>query len=418
MNASKSFDVLVLGAGMVGVGTALHLQARGRSVALIDRRGVAEETSYGNAGLIQIEGVVPYPFPNDPKKIAKYAFNMLPEANIHYSALPTIAPWLWRYYRASSPEGQAKTALGAKPIVLNSLLEHEALMKDAGVLGMIRRTGYLRLYRDPELYAAAVTKEAADRMTYGVNFDAVTADKIKEMEPHLTETFAGGLYMPDPVSVADPGAVGKAYGDLFVTRGGSVLRGEARTLTQTNDGFEVLGEDGPITGRECVVCLGPWSDDVVKKLGFWIPLGVKRGYHMHYSAKGNATLNRPLLDTDNGYVLAPMSKGLRLTTGAEFALRDVPPTPVQLDKVEPAARKLFPLDSRVEVEPWMGRRPCLPDMLPAIGAIPGIKGLWANFGHHHLGFTLGPVTGRLVAEMMTGANPFTDPKPYRPDRFA
>ena len=149
----------------------------------------------------------------------------------------------------------------------------------------------------------------------------------------------------------------------------------------------------PISGRECVVCLGPWSDDVVKKLGFWIPLGVKRGYHMHYSAKGNATLNRPLLDTDNGYVLAPMSKGLRITTGAEFALRDVPPTPVQLEKVEPAARNCSHSTVASRQQPWMGRRPCLPDMLPAIGPIPGIKGLWANFGHHHLGFTLGPVTG-------------------------
>ena len=418
MASDKTFDVLVLGAGMVGVATALHLQARGRSVALIDRRGVAEETSYGNAGLIQIEGVVPYPFPHDLKKVIKYALNMTPEANLHYSALPTIAPWLWKYYRASTPEGQAKTAAGAKPIVTRALIEHEALMKDAGVLGMIRRTGYLRLYRDGEKYAAAVKKEAADRETYGVNFETISTEKIKEMEPHLTETFAGGLYMSDPVSVADPGALGKAYGDLFEKRGGAFLRGEARTLTQTATGFEVLGEDGTISGRECVVCLGPWSADVTRKLGFQIPLGVKRGYHMHYSARGNATLNRPLLDTDNGYVLTPMSKGLRITTGAEFALRDAAPTPVQLGKVEPAARKLFPLDKRVEAEPWLGRRPCLPDMLPAIGPIPGIKGLWANFGHHHLGFTLGPVTGRLISEMMTGATPHTDPSPYRSDRFA
>ena len=139
---------------------------------------------------------------------------------------------------------------------------------------------------------------------------------------------------------------------------------------------------------------------------------------MHYRAKGNATLNRAVLDTDNGYVLAPMRKGIRLTTGAEFARRDAPKTPVQLDKVEPAAKKLFPLEDRVDAEPWLGARPCLPDMLPAIGPIPGNPGLWADFGHHHLGFTLGPVTGRLVSELVTGASPFTDPTPYRPARFA
>jgi D-amino-acid dehydrogenase len=112
-----------------------------------------------------------------------------------------------------------------------------------------------------------------------------------------------------------------------------------------------------------------------------------------------------------------MSRGIRLTTGAEFARFGAPPTPVQLNKVEPIARKMFPLSERVEAEPWLGARPCLPDMLPAISPVPGKKGLWANIGHHHLGFTLGPVSARLLADMITDAEPFTDPTPYRIDRF-
>jgi D-amino-acid dehydrogenase len=411
-------DVIILGAGMVGVSAALHLQKRGRTVVLVDRRGAAEETSYGNAGLIQREGVVPYPFPNDPLKIAQYAFNMLPEANLHYSALPKIAPWLYRYWRASSPEGQAKTAAGAKPLIENCVTEHEALMSEAGITGMLRRTGYLRIYRSKDKLDAAIAKETIDRDKYGVNFTVIDAQKIQELEPHLSNGLAGGLLMPDPVSVPDPGAVGKAYADLFVRRGGKFLRGEARSLTSVNGGWQVLCADGPVTAKQVVVALGPWSGDVMQNQGYGVPLGVKRGYHMHYKAKGNATLNRPILDTDNGYVLSPMSRGLRLTTGAEFALRDAPPTPVQLGKVEPAAFKLFPLEARVEPTPWMGARPCFPDMLPMISEIPGHAGLWADFGHHHLGFTMGPVTGRLLAEMMTGEKPFTDPRPYRADRFS
>jgi D-amino-acid dehydrogenase len=411
-------DVIVLGAGMVGVSAALHLQQRGRSVVLIDRRGAAEETSYGNAGIIQVEGVVPYPFPRDVAKLAKYAFNMLPESNLHWTALPKLAPWLVRYFRESTPAGMAKTAAGAKPIVERCIVEHEALMKAAGIEGMLRRTGYLRLYRNQAALDAAIAKETIDRETYGVNFTVASAAAVQELEPHLAETFAGGLLMPDPVSVFDPGAVGKAYADLFVQRGGQFKRGEARTLERVANGWQVLTADGPVQAREVVIALGPWSDDMLKKFGFWIPMGGKRGYHMHYKPKGNAVLNRPILDTDNGYVLAPMTRGIRLTTGAEFASRDAPPTPVQLAKVEPAAKKLFPLDARVDDQPWMGRRPCLPDMLPAIGPVPGLRGLWADFGHHHLGFTMGPVTGRLLAEMMTGETPFTDPRPYRPERFA
>jgi D-amino-acid dehydrogenase len=411
-------DVIVLGAGMVGISAALHLVKRGRQVTLVDRRGPAEETSYGNAGIIQIEGVVPYPFPRDVAKLAKYALNRLPEAHLHYAALPGIAPWMLKYFLASDEAGMARTAAGAKPIIERCIIEHEALMREAGIEGMLRRTGYLRVYRKQEALDAAIAKETIDRERYGVNFKPVDAKGVQDLEPHLTEMVAGGLLMPDPVSVSDPGKVGKAYAELLARKGGVFKLGEARTLEQTPSGWQVMCADGPLTAKTVVVALGPWSNDVVEKLGFRVPLGVKRGYHMHYKARGNATLSRPVLDTDNGYVLAAMTKGIRLTTGAEFADRDAPPTPVQLDQVEPAAKRLFPLESRAEAEPWLGRRPCLPDMLPAIGPVPGLPGLWADFGHHHLGFTMGPVTGRLIAEMMTGETPFTDPTPYRPDRFA
>ncbi len=174
---------------------------------------------------------------------------------------------------------------------------------------------------------------------------------------------------------------------------------------------------GPVTAPEVVVAMGSWSDDVLRPLGYRFPLGIKRGYHMHYRAEGNATLARPVLDAQNGYVITSMTAGIRLTTGAEFATRDAPPTPRQLDRVEPLARGIFPLGARVDAQPWLGRRPCLPDMLPVIGKAPRHQGLWLDFGHHHLGLTLGPVSGRLLAELMTGEAPFTDPTPYRADRF-
>jgi hypothetical protein len=148
---------------------------------------------------------------------------------------------------------------------------------------------------------------------------------------------------------------------------------------------------------------------VLRPLGYRFPLGIKRGYHMHYRPEGNASLARPVLDAQNGYVITSMTAGIRLTTGAEFATRDAPPTPRQLDRVEPLARAIFPLGARVDPEPWLGRRPCLPDMLPIIGAAPRHKGLWLDFGHHHLGLTLGPVSGRLLAEMMTGESPLHGP---------
>src|SRR5262245_56464667 len=325
-------DVIVLGAGMAGVTAALHLQQRGRSVLLVDRRGPGEETSYGNTGIIQREGVVPYAFPRDPVLMLKYAFNLLPEANLHWSALPRIAPWLFHYWRASTPARVAATARAMRPLVERCILEHEALMAPAGVLGLVRRTGYLRVYRSTKTLDAALAKDAADRTTYGVNFRALDRAAVAALEPNLKDSIAGGVLMPDPASVADPGAVVKAYAKLFEQRGGCVLRGEARTLTEAEGGWQVQTADETASGPPAaVIALGPWADDVFRRLGYRFPFGVKRGYHRHFAAEGNATLSRPVLDSERGYVLTPMTAGIRLTTGAEFAQRDAPPTPVQLD---------------------------------------------------------------------------------------
>ena len=418
MSTSLNADVIVLGAGIVGTSTALHLLRRGRSVVLIDRRAPGEETSYGNTGIIQREGVVPYPFPRDIRLMAQYALNLRPEANLHWSALPKIAPWLYHYWRASTDEGLAATSRAARPLVERCIQEHEALMGEAGILGMIRRTGYLRFHRSAEALEAEITKGESELNTYGVNFRRVDARELAELEPHLRGPRVGGVLMPEPVSVADPGAVVKAYARLLEERGGRFVKGDARTLAPLRRGWQVRTAEGPVAGNAVVVALGPWSDDLFRPLGLRLPFGVKRGYHMHFKPQGNATLNRPIVDIENGYALTPMVKGIRLTTGAEFALRDAPPSPVQVARVEPLAREIFPLAERVDAEPWLGRRPCLPDMLPIVGRAPKHEGLWLNFGHHHLGFTLGPVTGRLLAEMMTGEAPFTDPAPYRAERFS
>lgn len=412
-----SNDVIVLGAGMVGVSTALHLQQRGKSVALVDRRGVAEETSFGNAGIIQREGIVPYLFPREWSTILKHARNQSTEAAFQWSSLPSIASWMFKYWHWSTEAGMHETARAMAPIVTRCVDEHEALMNEAGVIGMIRKTGYLRLYRTEQALDKAIREDMTVKAKYGVISKPVTPAELAELEPHLKPIFAGGVLLPDPASVADPSALGKAYGDLFGRRGGTLVEGEARSLTRDGAGWKVATRDGWISAPNVVVALGPWSDTVTKAQGINVPLGVKRGYHMHYRAEGNASLNRPTIDASVGYAMAPMTKGIRITTGAEFAMRDAPPNPVQLERVEPLARAAFPLAERVDPEPWLGRRPCLPDMLPIIGESVKQKGLWMNFGHHHLGFTLGPVTGRLLAEMMTGEKPFTDPHPYRAERF-
>ena len=406
-------DVLVLGAGMVGVSAALHLQKLGRDVILVDRHERAgEETSYGNAGLIECASVFPYMFPRDLKQILQYALNRSPQVRYSISDLPDFLPWLVRYYLASSPQRALHSAMAELPLIRQSLVEHEALIAEAGVPELLRRTGWLKLFRSETSLAKAV-REAERAGQYGVASEILDSKAIAAREPHLTGDFAGAVHLPAPGFIADPAALARAYAALFVRKGGRFVVADARSLTQEAGGWRVDGA----AAREAVVALGPWSDLVYRPLGYAIPLGFKRGYHLHLKPGGNAVLNHPVLDSDLGFLLAPMNQGIRLTTGVEFARRDAAPSPIQIDRALPRARSLFPLGEAIEAKPWMGRRPCLPDMLPVIGRAPRHPGLWFDFGHQHHGLTLGPVTGRLLAEMMTGVTPFADPLPFAADRF-
>jgi D-amino-acid dehydrogenase len=410
-------DVVVLGAGIVGVSAALHLQQRGRDVVLIDKNDLAgQETSYGNAGLIEAASVFPYIFPRDIGQILRYALNRSGDVHYHFSDLPVFLPWLVRYFLASSPQRALRSAMAALPLIQRSLVEHEALIAQAEVPDLLRRTGWIKLFRSDATMAKGISALERDR-AYGVEAEILDRNAIAAREPGLSGDFAGAIHWPAPGFVPDPGELVKAYAALFKRKGGRSMVGDARTLAPWAGGWRVAGGGGTVVSREIVVALGPWSDLVFRPLGYAIPLGVKRGYHLHLKPRGNAVLHHPVLDTDRSYLLAPMNGGIRLTTGAEFARRDAPPTPVQIERALPLARGLFPLGEAVDAKPWMGARPCLPDMLPVIGKAPRHPGLWFDFGHQHHGLTLGPATGRLLAEMMTGEEPFADPKPFAAERF-
>jgi D-amino-acid dehydrogenase len=409
-------DVVVLGAGIVGLATALKLQEKGRSVAIVDRQGAGEGTSFGNAGLIERASIYPYAFPRRVGDIVKYGLNNTPEAHYHPSYLPRIAPWLARYWWNGAPERHEAAMRALLPLIEASVSEHEPLIEAAGATPLVRRTGWLKLFRSGEKLDLAV-REANGLRNFGVRFDVLQGDALRQREPNLAEGIAGGIHYLDPVCINDPGSLSRSYLHLFEQRGGGLLAGDAQTLAPSGSNWTVKTEAGPMTAGQVVVALGPWSDTVFRPLGYDIPLAVKRGYHMHYRPKGNAVLHHTLLDAENGYVLAPMARGIRLTTGAEFADRDAAPTPVQLERTEPAARQLFPLDHRVDDKPWMGARPCLPDMRPVIGEAPRHKGLWFNFGHAHHGLTLAASSGRLVSELMTGEAPFANPAPFSAARF-
>jgi len=411
---ASAADALVLGAGIVGISVAVHLQKRGRSTVLVDRRGAAEETSYGNAGLVQREGVYPYGFPHDFGALFRYGLNRTIDAHYHPTAIPGLAPFLWKYWHHSRPARHKAIARLYARLIEHCITEHETLAREAGALELMRRTGWMKVFRTERERDKRFDEAERWRREFGLNFRVLDEMQLQQAEPHLAPVLCGALHWTDPLAVVDPHALALAYLGLFEKLGGRFVQGNAASL---EPGWQLRTAEGVIGARHAVVALGPWSEVVTKRLGYELPLAVKRGYHMHYRAAGSAVLNHPVLDHERGYFLAPMKRGVRLTTGAEFARRDGMKTPVQLNRAEPIARELFPLAERLDSDAWMGSRPCTPDMMPVIGPAPRHENLWFAFGHAHHGLTLGPVTGRLVAEMVCGEKPFVDPAPYRADRF-
>jgi D-amino-acid dehydrogenase len=409
-------DAIVLGAGIVGTSIALHLVKRGLSVSLLDWGGPGEQTSYGNAGVIEGNTVFPPAFPHDFERLLRVALKRSPEANYHLLFLPRVAPWLIEFYKESEPARLAEMARLMRPLFARALAEHEALMEESGATRYLRKNGWVKVYRSDRAFVA--TKQERELgASFGIPLHVLDVDGVRALEPSIAPVFRHATYWEGAASVSNPLAVTQAFAKRFVALGGIILTGDARSLHRADGRWRVDTVEGHVDANAAIVSLGPWAPDLLEPLGVRLPLGIKRGYHRHFGRQGNASLARPVVDVENGYCLAPMEQGIRVTTGAEFAARDAPPTPVQFERLLPAAKTLFPLGQPLEAEAWLGRRPCFADSRPVIGPAPGQPSLWLAYGHGHWGLTLGPATGRLIAEMITGATPFCDPKPYGAERF-
>lgn len=409
-------DVIVLGAGIVGISIALQLAKRNMSVALIERAGPGEQTSYGNSGVIEGSTVLPPAFPNDFGALLRIALKQASDANYHLSFLPWAAPWLLAFRAASDPKAIEQTARINRPLFARAVAEHEELMLESSATQLLRRNGWFKLHRsDAALRNMARELELARE--FGVPVEVLDPDAARKLEPSLNPVFRHAAYWPAAVSLSDPLALTKAYAARFMALGGLTLKGDALSLHRSGSNWRVETDEGPVDASEVIVALGPWAPDLLKNFGIRLPMGFKRGYHRHYKTEDSAPLSRPVVDVQYGYLFTPMRQGIRVTTGAEFAARDAAPTPVQFDRFMPRLKELYKIGPRADEQTWLGARPCFPDSRPVIGRAPGQKGMWLAIGHAHWGLTLGPVTGRLLAEMMSGETPFLDPKGFAAERF-
>jgi D-amino-acid dehydrogenase len=407
-------DVAVLGAGMVGVATANAAQRRGLSVVLVDRREPGSETSYGNAGILSSGSIFPLNMPSLWRKLPTYLTNRDPALRWNPAWALRNARWVLGFLANASSAQTAPRATALRGLIVTSLGVHRQWIAEAGTAQRIRETGWLKAWRSDAVSAAKA--EQAALADYGIKSELLDRQAISALEPGILPVFSVGLLHTETASVDSPGAVTKAYAQMFAGSGGEIRRADIKGVAADGEGWRVVLSDGELRARHVVVALGPWSKELLQPLGYRVPLGFERGYHRHFSSNPSRPLSRPIHDSEAGFLITPMEQGLRITTGVELTDRDAPSSFAQLDAVVPLARGVVEFGEAVG-EPWRGSRPTLPDSLPVIGPAPRHRGLWLAFGHQHIGFTTGAGTGLAIAAMICGAAPPFDVAPFSPSRY-
>lgn len=409
--------VTIVGAGAVGVSCALRLQADGHRVTIFDPRPPGTATSFGNAGAIANGAVAPVSMPGLWRQVPKMLLDPLGPLRIRPAYLPKLAPWLWRFLRAGMPARVEALAQALAPLVMSAYEAHAEQLDLCRVEDIVHRVGWFKVYETDTAFAAT----AADRdlMTrHGVRFEILNEDEIRQLEPGLAPIFRHGIFQPDAGFVSSPHRLVSGWADHVVANGGEIRTEKVTRIEIGSEGpSELVTESGRHPLDALVVAAGAWSKSLAAQLGSPVPLDTERGYHLNLPAYDGPGLRRPTVIGDHAFVLAPMEDGIRLTSGVEFAGLDAPPDYTAARRLLPVARRVLPgLGDEVNRE-WLGFRPSMPDSLPVIGPSPHHGSVYFAFGHGHLGLTLGPITGRLIADLLAGRQTPFDVTPFRPDRF-
>jgi len=407
-------DVAVLGAGIVGVSAAYAARQRGMSVMLVDRREPGSETSYGNAGILSSGSISPLNNPALWSALPKYLTNQHPALRWNMGWAIRNPDWVIRFLANATNSRLRPRATALHGLIGASLKLHREWIVKAGAAARIRETGWLKAWRSEAV--ASAKREQALLTEFGIESRLLDRQDISALEPSIVPVYKVGLLHTQTASVDSPGNVVKAYATMLAGSGGEIRQSDIKAIVPDGEGWRVMLADGAISARHVVVALGPWSSDILRPLGYRVPLAFERGYHREFKPNPARSLQRPIHDADGSFLMTPMEQGIRVTSGVELTDRDAPSSFAQIDAVVPLARGVVEFGDAVG-DTWRGARPTLPDSLPMIGPAPRHPGLWLAFGNQHIGFTTGPATGAAIAAMIAGAPPPFDVTAFAPGRY-
>lgn len=409
-------DVLIAGAGFVGLSTALYLQHAGARVTLLDPKGPGEGASKGNAAVLAVDSVLPVAMPGVVREVLGMLLDPLGPLAIRWSYLPRLMPWLLRFAAASRRTRVEEIAAALRPLLGAAIEAYAPLLEAAGAAGMMRRTGWLCVYDTDKSFRKAQYGIALQRRL-GVALEVLRAEEIRQAEPSLAPIYRHGVLYPENAQVLDPYRLALRLAEAVTHAGGRIER-RALLGFEYRDGRPIAGRtaEGLVPFDAVVVAAGAWSRPLARALGCDVPLDTERGYHITLPNPG-VSPRRPIYSGDHSFAVTPLEVGLRFAGTVELGGLKAAPNYERAEKLLIHGRRMFQgLDAR-GASRWMGFRPSMPDSLPVIGRVPGLPNAVLAFGHGHLGLTLGAITGKLAAALALGRPPALDVTPYRAERF-
>ena len=408
--------VAVIGAGIVGVSTAIWLNRDGHDVVLIDRKGPGEGTSHGNGGVLASCSIVPVTVPGLIAKAPRMLLDPNQPLFLKWGYLPKLAPWLLRYLRHANAASVRRRAAALAPIIGDSLTDHQALAEGTGAERWLVPSDYLFLYADRTAYEQDAFGWSV-RKAHGFDWEEMEAAAFRAYDPVWGAAVGLAARVGNHGRISDPGRYVKDLAAHAVAKGARLLIGEVTDVARDGGrvtGVRVGGETVPCDAA--VVATGVWSGPLARKLGLDVPLESERGYHLELW-EPNMMPRSPVMVASGKFVATPMEGRLRLAGVVEFGGLDAPPSRAPFALLERNIRAAIPGLTWKNTIQWMGHRPSIADSIPVIGEAPKLRGAFLGFGHDHVGLTGGPKTGRILAQLISGRQPNIDLAPYSPDRF-
>jgi len=394
--------IIVIGAGIVGTATARALQRAGHAVTLLDSAEPGRATSYGNAGFIAIDHVLPLARPSTLRRVPQMLMDRNGPLTVHPPSIPYLLPWMARFARAAYSMTEVRKGMDSfGPLMAEANIAWKAEIQASGLGELFKSRGALYVYESEGSFAASAEERELQKAK-GTEFEIVDGNRARELAPGLSSHIVRGVYYPHGMHTINPYRVVEMLAERFASDGGTVQRGRVRGFQRTgNQVTAVQLTDGELPAKAVVIAAGRASGELTRLLGFNAPLVAERGYHVML-APDNVRFEMPVSPAERGFFITPMEEGLRVAGTVELAAPHQPPSWHRADLLIRHLKDIFPGVGGAEQSRWIGERPSLPDFRPAIGRAPRLANVYCGYGHQHVGLTLATATGRLIARQMEG----------------